>query len=82
MIPRLAAVYGALRGLGLSEERVEDCLKAIPDVELDSALEWVCEFVSTSHPCTRELIILLKLFLHSDDSELDFDNRRSIIYSK
>jgi ATP-dependent RNA helicase DHX29 len=42
VLPRLAVTYGTLRGLGFSEERIEECLKAIPDVELDSAVEWVC----------------------------------------
>ena len=38
---RLAVTYGILRRLGFSEERVEECLRAIPGVDLDEAYEWV-----------------------------------------
>ncbi|KAG8713990.1 hypothetical protein FRC11_010257 [Ceratobasidium sp. 423] len=41
ILPRLAVTYGTLRGLGLPENRIEECLKAIPDVEIDSAIEWL-----------------------------------------
>ncbi|QRV95667.1 Helicase associated domain (HA2) [Ceratobasidium sp. AG-Ba] len=41
VLPRLAAVYGTLRGIGLPESRIDECLRAIPEVDLDSALEWL-----------------------------------------
>ncbi|KAJ1303899.1 hypothetical protein OPQ81_008311 [Rhizoctonia solani] len=41
VLPRLAVTYGTLRGLGFQENRIEECLKAIPDVEIDSAIEWL-----------------------------------------
>jgi ATP-dependent RNA helicase DHX29 len=40
-LTRLAVTYGILRRLGFSEERVEQCLRAIPGVDLDEAYEWV-----------------------------------------
>ncbi|KAG9124558.1 hypothetical protein FRC07_011145 [Ceratobasidium sp. 392] len=41
VLPRLAVTYGTLRGMGLSEEKSEECLRTIPDVDIDSALEWL-----------------------------------------
>ncbi|KAG8681000.1 hypothetical protein FRC08_015916, partial [Ceratobasidium sp. 394] len=41
VLPRLAVTYGALRGIGIPEEKVEECLRAISDVDIDSALEWL-----------------------------------------
>ncbi|KAI8995492.1 P-loop containing nucleoside triphosphate hydrolase protein [Trametes punicea] len=38
---RLAITYGVLRRLGFSEGRVEECLRAIPGVDLDEAVEWL-----------------------------------------
>ena len=40
-LTRLAVTYGILRRLGFSEERVEQCIRAIPGVDLDEAYEWV-----------------------------------------
>ncbi|CCO28706.1 hypothetical protein BN14_02704 [Rhizoctonia solani AG-1 IB] len=40
-LPRLAVIYGTLRGIGLSEKRMEECLKAAPEVDIDSAIEWL-----------------------------------------
>ncbi|QRW22773.1 Helicase associated domain (HA2) [Rhizoctonia solani] len=41
VLPRLAVVYGTLRGLGLTEKIIEECLKVIPDIDIDSAIEWL-----------------------------------------
>ncbi|KAF6766323.1 pre-mRNA-splicing factor ATP-dependent RNA helicase prp22 [Ephemerocybe angulata] len=41
VLTRLAITYGILRRLGFSEARVEECLQAIPGVELDEAYEWL-----------------------------------------
>ncbi|KAI0335964.1 P-loop containing nucleoside triphosphate hydrolase protein [Cubamyces sp. BRFM 1775] len=38
---RLAITYGVLRRLGFTESRVEECLKSIPGVDLDEAVEWL-----------------------------------------
>ncbi|KAI0670050.1 P-loop containing nucleoside triphosphate hydrolase protein [Trametes maxima] len=38
---RLAITYGVLRRLGFSEDRTEECLRAIPGVDLDEAVEWL-----------------------------------------
>ncbi|KAH9857918.1 P-loop containing nucleoside triphosphate hydrolase protein [Lenzites betulinus] len=38
---RLAITYGSLRRLGFSEVRVDQCLRSIPGVELDEAVEWL-----------------------------------------
>ncbi|KAJ2920247.1 hypothetical protein MD484_g9, partial [Candolleomyces efflorescens] len=40
-LTRLAVTYGILRRLGFSEERVEQCIRAIPGVDLDEAYEWL-----------------------------------------
>ncbi|KAG8927158.1 hypothetical protein FRC02_008427 [Tulasnella sp. 418] len=41
IITRLANTYGVLRRLGFSENRVEECLKAIDGVDLEEATEWL-----------------------------------------
>ncbi|KAG8712172.1 hypothetical protein FRC09_020158, partial [Ceratobasidium sp. 395] len=41
VLPRLAVTYGTLRGIGLPVDKVEECLRAIPDIDIDSALEWL-----------------------------------------
>ncbi|PCH33517.1 pre-mRNA-splicing factor ATP-dependent RNA helicase prp22 [Wolfiporia cocos MD-104 SS10] len=38
---RLGITYGVLRRLGFSEERVEECLKAIQGVDLEQAFDWL-----------------------------------------
>ncbi|TFY83774.1 hypothetical protein EWM64_g246 [Hericium alpestre] len=40
-IIRLGITYGVLRRLGFSEERVEQCLKAISGVDLEEAWDWL-----------------------------------------
>lgn len=46
-LARLGITYGALRRLGFSEEKVEECLARIPGLELDDALDWVCQALDT-----------------------------------
>lgn len=41
VLTRLGITYGILRRLGFSETRVEECIQAIPGVELDEAYEWL-----------------------------------------
>lgn len=41
ILTRLAVTYGTLRRLGFSDARVEECLQAIPGVDVDEAFEWV-----------------------------------------
>jgi hypothetical protein len=41
VLSRLGITYGVLRRLGFSEERVEECLRAIDGVELEEAFDWV-----------------------------------------
>lgn len=38
---KLGVTFGVLRRLGFSEERVFECLKVIPTVELEDAFDWV-----------------------------------------
>ncbi|KAF8527986.1 P-loop containing nucleoside triphosphate hydrolase protein [Hysterangium stoloniferum] len=40
-LPRLGITYGVLRRLGFSEDRVMECLQAIPGIDLDEAFEWL-----------------------------------------
>ncbi|KAJ3571585.1 hypothetical protein NP233_g3653 [Leucocoprinus birnbaumii] len=40
-LARLGVTYGVLRRLGFSEERVEECLRAISGVELEEAYDWL-----------------------------------------
>ena len=44
-IARLGITYGVLRRLGISESRVEECLRAIQGVDVDEAIEWVGDHV-------------------------------------
>jgi ATP-dependent RNA helicase DHX29 len=41
VLSRLGITYGVLRRLGFTEERVEECIKAIGGVELEEAFDWV-----------------------------------------
>ncbi|KIO31878.1 hypothetical protein M407DRAFT_217155 [Tulasnella calospora MUT 4182] len=50
---KLGLAFGVLRRLGFSEERVFECLKAIPTVELEDALDWLylnCEEAELLNP--------------------------------
>ncbi|KAJ7181792.1 P-loop containing nucleoside triphosphate hydrolase protein [Mycena crocata] len=40
-IGKLGVTYGVLRRIGFTEDRVEECLRAIKGVELDEAYEWL-----------------------------------------
>ncbi|KAK0465179.1 P-loop containing nucleoside triphosphate hydrolase protein [Desarmillaria tabescens] len=41
VVAKLAITYGVLRRLGFSEERVIECLEAIPGFELEQAYDWL-----------------------------------------
>jgi ATP-dependent RNA helicase DHX29 len=38
---KLAVTYGILRRLGFTEDRVMECLRGIPGIELEDAYDWV-----------------------------------------
>lgn len=38
---RLGITYGVLRRQGFSQDRVDECLRAIQGVDLEEAYEWV-----------------------------------------
>ncbi|KAJ7170010.1 P-loop containing nucleoside triphosphate hydrolase protein [Mycena filopes] len=40
-IGKLGTTYGVLRRIGFTEERVEECLRAIKGVDLDEAYDWL-----------------------------------------
>lgn len=40
-VARLGITYGVLRRLGFSQDRVDECLRAIQGVDLEEAYEWV-----------------------------------------
>ncbi|KAG6832456.1 hypothetical protein H0H92_001502 [Tricholoma furcatifolium] len=40
-IARLGITYGVLRRLGISESRVEECLRNIQGIDLEEAIEWL-----------------------------------------
>ena len=48
MLARLGITYGVLRILGFDEERVNQCLKTIGGVDLDTAYEWVIAIQSSA----------------------------------
>ncbi len=48
MLARLGITYGVLRRLGFDEERVNQCLKTISGVDLDTAYEWVIAIQSSA----------------------------------
>lgn len=41
LVTRLAITYGVLRRLGFSQDRVDECLRAIQGVDLEEAYEWL-----------------------------------------
>jgi ATP-dependent RNA helicase DHX29 len=43
-IGKLGITYGVLRRIGFTEERVDECLRAIRGVDLDEAYDWVWTF--------------------------------------
>lgn len=53
VLPRLAITYGTLRRLGFSDARVEDCLQAIPGVDIEEAYEWVCDSIFSTRISTE-----------------------------
>lgn len=47
VLSRFGTTYGVLRRLGFSEERVEECLRAINGIELEGAFDWVRDVIAT-----------------------------------
>lgn len=47
VLSRLGITYGVLRRLGFTEERAEECLRAISGTELEEAFNWVCDATIT-----------------------------------
>lgn len=41
VVAKIAITYGVLRRLGFSEEKVVECLEAIPGIELEEAYDWL-----------------------------------------
>lgn len=53
-LTRLGVTYGVLRRLGFSEERVEECLRAIGSVDLEEAYDWLYTMCDENEiPATR-----------------------------
>ncbi|KAG1757436.1 P-loop containing nucleoside triphosphate hydrolase protein [Suillus lakei] len=46
IVTRLGITYGVLRRLGFSQERVNECLRAIQGVDLEEAYEWLYIYCS------------------------------------
>lgn len=46
IVTRLGITYGVLRRLGFSQDRVDECLRAIQGVDLDEAYEWLYVYCS------------------------------------
>lgn len=46
LVTRLGITYGVLRRLGFSQERVDECLRAIQGVDLEEAYEWLYIYCS------------------------------------
>lgn len=42
VLPRLAIVYGVLRRLGFQHVASIQCLQSVQNLDLDTALDWVC----------------------------------------
>ncbi len=58
MVAKIAITYGVLRRLGFSEEKVVECLEAIPGIELEEAYDWV----SSLFICRNLVSIFVALF--------------------
>lgn len=50
VLNRLGVTYGVLRRLGFTEDRVEECLKAIIGVDLEEAFDWVRNTIASFSP--------------------------------
>lgn len=46
IVTKLGITYGVLRRLGFSQDRVDECLRAIQGVDLEEAYEWLYVFCS------------------------------------
>ncbi|KAG1867923.1 P-loop containing nucleoside triphosphate hydrolase protein [Suillus subalutaceus] len=46
LVTRLGITYGVLRRLGFSQDRVDECLRAIQGVDLEEAYEWLYIYCS------------------------------------
>lgn len=46
IVTRLGITYGVLRRLGFSQDRVDECLRAIQGVDLEEAYEWLYVYCS------------------------------------
>lgn len=42
-IIKAASLYGVLDRFGFSEERILECLSIVKSLELDDAVDWVCQ---------------------------------------
>ena len=41
LLSRIAGLFLILRKCGFAQDQVEECLRAVPRLELDDALDWV-----------------------------------------
>jgi ATP-dependent RNA helicase DHX29 len=69
VVAKVATLYGILEQLGFTNERVEECLKAVKVLELDDCMDWV-RFSLSLLPCKALISLAKQLFLHCDVSEL------------
>ncbi|KAK0208360.1 P-loop containing nucleoside triphosphate hydrolase protein [Desarmillaria ectypa] len=61
VVAKLAITYGVLRRLGFSEERVIECLEAIPGFELEEAYDWL--YLHCSEDELAEKSAVYRIFL-------------------
>lgn len=68
MVARLGITYGVLRRLGFSQDRVDECLRAIQGVDLEEAYEWVHSFPASK---VKACSFFLQLLIHCLEEELE-----------
>lgn len=56
LLARVASIYLILRRLGFTNDQVEACLRSVPNLELDDALDWVGR-VQTRRPESAHAVL-------------------------
>lgn len=50
VVAKVATLWGILKQLGFTKERIEECLRAVRALELDDVLDWVSRSVKHAEP--------------------------------
>ncbi|KAG1885768.1 P-loop containing nucleoside triphosphate hydrolase protein [Suillus subluteus] len=67
LMTRLGITYGVLRRLGFSQDRVDECLRAIQGVDLEEAYEWLYIYCSEDELEERGEMIVAQVYHLAED---------------